>query len=299
MQRIAPLCITLLFACEIATKLGDHPADETDTKTPDPSSTSDTGVPSTESGISTSSSGASTEGADPDGGGTTGSSCPSPTGEPCPPPPEDWCEYGGVGTVGVPEWLAEYWETFCEPGATTGDPAESCVIDGVATPNCPPPPLDWCTTTDRPPLPEGLAEFWDSFCAASTTGAGGDPDTDGDTDSPPETCLIGGEVVEECPPPPEDWCTEGSPDAALPEGLAEYWDTFCSEDTDADTDSAEETGPDGVPQPCVVDGELVEVCPLPPAEWCALDEATRQGFPLPDGLGQHWDTFCEDGTSGT
>lgn len=121
------------------------------------------------------------------------------------------------------------------PGPDEGDPTEgssdaSCILDGVVTDDCPPPPEDWCASDRSTPVPEGLRDYWNSFCADLPGPSGGD--VTGSDDEDPPSC----DFADPCPPPPIDWCTDGSGvDSPLPEEVVAYWDSFCT-GTDTDTD---------------------------------------------------------------
>lgn len=103
-------------------------------------------------------------------------------------------------------------------------------------------------------------------------------------------CILEGRPVD-CPPPPEDWCTSEL-DTPLPIGLVQYWNQFCDEPSE--TSEAETTGGGAMSGPCLIDDELMQ-CPPPPIDWCDSDRST----PLPEGLVEFWNTFCEEPTEST
>lgn len=167
-------------------------------------------------------------------------------------------------------------------GEGTGSVVE-CTVENPQ--ECPPPPEDWCLE-DRSDsvLPPDLVDVWNMSCESEET-TGSDA-----------VCIIDGQEVDNCPPPPEDWC--GNPsfndpeNSVLPPGLVMYWNSMC--DDEPTTGGGSTTGIESPVYECVLFGEPT-LCSAPPPDWCYTDH----DLPLPEDLVNFWDTFCDDGgTSG-
>lgn len=104
---------------------------------------------------------------------------------------------------------------------------------------CPPPPIDWCDSDRDVPIPEWLAEHWNSFCdeedAAPDAGAASadDPSPAGNEPASAEAIACGiamdGPDAAPCPPPPSDWCGVDPDDFPLPAELVAYWSSTCGD----------------------------------------------------------------------
>lgn len=196
-------------------------------------------------------------------------------------PPLDGVPSSDAGTsTGTPSAEATADTRFSETEGTTQTTDEFVCDPGDPRYNCPPAPEDWCSAGDEDvsSLPPELVAFWNQSCA-------------------PTLCVIEGEIVDNCSAPPEDWCgLENRDEFPLPEGLSAFWDTYCDESSTGETTDATGSLDTPPPGPCIINGESLEPCPLPPTDWCDLED--RDAFVLPDGLAEFWDSTCE-GSTGT